>query len=106
MFLYRKLKNCICKKYHQDIFGDVLLNARKKIKLARKLRRRIRYRERYIPNMRVDIVEPVKKRRRVTSAYYNYRMKRQMRLFYGTIKYEQFRKVLGSVHRCKRFFFK
>ena len=69
------------------------------------MRPRRRFSERKNPIMRVDVVEPGKKRRKMTSYYYMFRMKHRMRLYYGTMRDEQFRKLLNTTHSARGVFY-
>lgn len=103
MYFFRRLRNRVSKNYGRDLFGNYIYNSRRKIKFLRKLRPRPKFSERRNPIMRVDIVEPGKKRKRMTSYYYMFRMKHRMRLYYGTMKDEQFRRVLNLTHSARGF---
>jgi len=104
MFLFRRLRNRICKKYGEDLFGDLLLNGLGKKRLVSKLIPRRPMREKWMRAMRVDIVDPRKRERPINAYYYMYRMKHKMRIYYGTMREQQFKKVLGSVFNIKGFF--
>jgi ribosomal protein S4 len=104
MYLFRSLRNRISKSYGRDLFGNYIYNSKKRLKFLRKMRPRRKFSERKNPIMRVDVVEPGKKRRKMTSYYYMLRLKHRMRMYYGTIKEEQFRKVLNITHSARGFF--